>query len=136
MNPTEQEVEWKRDIDEVVALGMLHAIANAHTVASEYRESAKRALKVLGLLSDDRDEWKRQHENLLSVRASDIAVLNEKIESLSSRLAAERKEAERRLTALKTIAQWDCLNPPRGDLLADLPWLRRIVDAAIAESTK
>lgn len=29
---------------------------------------------------------------------------------------------------LETISQWDCPNPPRADLLGDLPWLRRLVD--------
>jgi hypothetical protein len=42
------------------------------------------------------------------------------------------RDAERYLTALRTIQQWDCLNPPRSDLLSDLPWLRNIVDAAIS----
>ncbi len=35
--------------------------------------------------------------------------------------------------ALERIRSWDCLNPPRPDLLADLPWLRRLVDAALAD---
>jgi len=34
--------------------------------------------------------------------------------------------------ALRRIQQWDCLNPPRADLLSDLPWLRGVVDAALA----
>lgn len=34
-------------------------------------------------------------------------------------------------TALLQIQQWDCLNPPRAELLADLPWLRRTVDQAL-----
>jgi hypothetical protein len=34
--------------------------------------------------------------------------------------------------ALETIRAWDFLNPPRADLLADLPWLRRVVDGALA----
>lgn len=29
---------------------------------------------------------------------------------------------------LQRISEWDCLNPPRQDLLGDLPWLRRLVD--------
>lgn len=37
--------------------------------------------------------------------------------------------------ALVTIQHWDCLNPPRPDLLGDLPWLRRVVDAALKETT-
>ena len=30
---------------------------------------------------------------------------------------------------LRHIQQWDCLNQPRTDLLADLSWLRKLVDA-------
>jgi hypothetical protein len=37
-------------------------------------------------------------------------------------------------TALRTIQQWDCLNPPRPELLADLPWLKRVVDEALTQS--
>src|SRR5260221_7110983 len=36
------------------------------------------------------------------------------------------------MLALKMIAEWDCLNPPRPDLLSDLPWLKRLVDRALA----
>ncbi len=34
-------------------------------------------------------------------------------------------------SALVKIQQWDCLNPPRADLLSDLPWLRKLVDDAL-----
>lgn len=37
---------------------------------------------------------------------------------------------------LKTIQHWDCLNPPRTDLLGDLAWLKKLVDAALAPSQK
>jgi hypothetical protein len=33
--------------------------------------------------------------------------------------------------ALLKIQQWDCLNPPNPKLLADLPWIRAIVDEAL-----
>ena len=36
--------------------------------------------------------------------------------------------------ALKRIQAWDCLNPPRIDLCADLPWLRCLVDEALKGS--
>jgi hypothetical protein len=49
-------------------------------------------------------------------------------------LAAERAAREEAEQALRTIQQWDCLNPPRADLLADLPWLRRVVDAALEQA--
>lgn len=34
--------------------------------------------------------------------------------------------------ALRSIQQWDCLNPPRTDLFSDAIWLRKIVDDALA----
>lgn len=36
--------------------------------------------------------------------------------------------------ALIKVQQWDCLNPPRPELLADLPWLKRLVDEALTQS--
>lgn len=33
--------------------------------------------------------------------------------------------------ALERIAEWDCLNPPRPELCADHPWLKRLVDEAL-----
>jgi len=44
----------------------------------------------------------------------------------------ERNVSYFRLLALKMIAEWDCLNPPRSDLLSDLSWLKRLVDRALA----
>jgi hypothetical protein len=41
-------------------------------------------------------------------------------------------EALKYRAALQQIAQWDVLNPPRSDLLADLPWLKQLVDDALA----
>lgn len=41
-------------------------------------------------LANDRDEWKRQHENLLAIRVQECALLNEKIveiERLRARVA-------------------------------------------------
>lgn len=35
--------------------------------------------------------------------------------------------------ALRTIQQWDCLNPPRTDLCGDLTWLKTVVDDALKE---
>jgi hypothetical protein len=33
--------------------------------------------------------------------------------------------------ALRKIQQWDMLNPPRPEMCADLPWLKRLVDEAL-----
>jgi hypothetical protein len=45
--------------------------------------------------------------------------------------AEGREEVGRLRAALMRIQEWDCLNPPRQDLLHDLPWLRRLVDEAL-----
>lgn len=47
-------------------------------------------------------------------------------------LLAALAERDGLRAAVKTIGEWDCLNPPRGDLLSDLPWLRQVVDSALA----
>lgn len=47
---------------------------------------------------------------------------------------AKRSEADRLKAALRKIQQWDCLNPPRPELLADLPWLKRLVDEALTSN--
>jgi hypothetical protein len=52
----------------------------------------------------------------------------QKYGSLGAAIIAERNDLR---TALRTIQEWDCLNPPRADLLGDLPWLKRVVDAAL-----
>jgi hypothetical protein len=46
-------------------------------------------------------------------------------------LEALLAEVDRLRAALIRIQGWDCLNPPRQDLLHDLPWLRRLVDEAL-----
>jgi hypothetical protein len=45
--------------------------------------------------------------------------------------AEGREEVDRLRAVLTRIQGWDCLNPPRQDLLHDLPWLRRLVDEAL-----
>jgi len=49
--------------------------------------------------------------------------------SLGAAIIAERNDLR---ATLHSIQSWDCLNPPRADLLADLPWLRRLVDDALS----
>jgi len=53
------------------------------------------------------------------------------VKSLKDRLAAAEQQVADLRAALATIGEWDCLNPPRADLLADLPWLRQVVDEAL-----
>lgn len=44
---------------------------------------------------------------------------------------AEQDRIKRMEVALRSIQQWDCLNPPRTDLCADLAWLKGLVDDAL-----
>ncbi len=49
------------------------------------------------------------------------------------RLEAELAVA---VATLRRIQQWDCLNPPDQNLCADHPWLKRLVDGALAPSKR
>jgi hypothetical protein len=53
-------------------------------------------------------------------------------DQLRRRNARLKEEAHRYRSALLQIKQWDCLNPPRPDLLSDLPWLKKLVDDALS----
>jgi hypothetical protein len=71
--------------------------------------------------------------------ANDIAALVEELSAFTPPSPMNRAALEsqaRRIAdlegAFKTIRAWDCLNPPRPDLLGDLPWLRSVVDAALS----
>jgi len=55
---------------------------------------ASAAVKALMKVSADRDEWRTQHENLLSVKRSDNAALTERIANLERTLAAANERAE------------------------------------------
>lgn len=44
------------------------------------------------------------------------------------------RERDALKAALIKIQQWDCLNPPRSELLADLPWLKRLVDETLTQA--
>ena len=49
-------------------------------------------------------------------------------------LCVELDRVKRMEIALRSIQQWDCLNPPRTDLLNDLGWLKGLVDDALDAS--
>jgi len=51
---------------------------------------ASAAVKALMKVSADRDEWRTQHENLLSVKRSDNSALAKRIVELERTLAAQR----------------------------------------------
>lgn len=51
--------------------------------------------------------------------------------ALMALLEAEKRKSERLEAALRTIQQWDCLNPPAVELLQDLSWLRKLVSIAL-----
>lgn len=50
----------------------------------------------------------------------------------SQKLLARNLQLEH---VLRTIQKWDCLNPPNSELCADHPWLKQLVDEAIADQT-
>ncbi len=55
-----------------------------------------------------------------------------RLEAARERITILESEIDRLRVALRTIQQWDCLNPPATHLCADLPWLRGVVDDALA----
>jgi hypothetical protein len=81
------------------------------------------------------DEWQRRAE-AAEDRVTELDEALSLLLAASNQVAMERDRADARVAelekALKTIQQWDALNPPGRYLLADLPWLRRHVDAALA----
>jgi small-conductance mechanosensitive channel len=75
----------------------------------------------------ERDARIRELEAMLNEQQDHLGVVRADNLRLTNRIL----ELE---TALRTIQAWDCLNPPRSDLLADLPWLRNVVDAALGST--
>jgi len=76
-----------------------------------------------------------QYEHMQSDSAGikldrDVAV--EEVNRLCRELGKRDSEIGRLREALRQISGWDCLNPPQAEILADLPWLRRLVDDALA----
>lgn len=56
-------------------------------------------------------------------------------EEASRWIASLEAENARLRGILQTIQGWDCLNPPRADLLGDLPWLRKLVDEGLSPNS-
>lgn len=90
-----------------------------------------------------REEQHRLEAKVAHIEASgpdhDLRACSTFVREFSDRLMEVTHERDalavenaRLRAALTHIQRWDCLNPPRGDLLADLPWLARLVDAALA----
>ena len=74
------------------------------------------------------DGGRRDVSPIMILTRETVTALLDDADALATALA----EVERLRDALMRIGQWDCLNPPQPDLLADLPWLRRLVDGALA----
>lgn len=53
---------------------------------------------------------------------------------LLERYAVVRDENERLRSVLRTVQQWDSLNPPAPS--TDFPWLRKLVDDALGDESK
>ena len=57
------------------------------------------------------------------------AVALASLSAMANSLLAANKVVE----AARSIQQWDMLNPPRPEICADLPWLKRMIDEALRE---
>jgi len=73
-------------------------------------------------------------------RLRDNEALNDNLRSTQERCnelleeaRSERRRRKKLEAALHQILQWDCLNPPRADLLADLPWLRNLIEKTLKD---
>jgi len=53
------------------------------------------------------------------------------VEAVTKFRKGESSEVMKLRTALQQIQQWDMLNPPQTDVVADLGWLKRLVDEAL-----
>lgn len=118
---------WRLDRDVTVAVASLHTIASAHTVASSYKEAANDAIDALQRLTSDRNEWRMQHENLLSVRRTDLEFLHKRLDQL----VIERDqlaEVERSLNAQMARLNANLLAANRARMDAE-----RELEAALAE---
>lgn len=59
-----------------------------------------------------------------------IQVHQQYLETLDERDEAIER-AERFEKTLRTILEWDYLNPPQKELCHDLPWLRKLIEEAL-----
>ncbi len=87
------------------------------------RDQKTELIRLLAAAQEDRDEWKRQHENLLSVRQSDLTALTTK----TAELEACRADVER-LRSAATLGL-DAKNATINELTAELAACKR--DAAL-----
>ncbi len=60
----------------------------------------------------------------------------ERCNELLEEARSERRRRKKLEAALHQILQWDCLNPPRADLLADLPWLRNLIEKTLKDDSE
>ena len=73
---------------------------------SECQQQKTELIHLLSAAQEDRDEWKRQHENLLSVRQSDLQII-EPLRERITRLEAEIAELRAKLDE-KPVSSWSC----------------------------
>lgn len=120
------------NLDEIRALA--HRAASGPWSREIEAELALAARTAVPALCDEVQRLRAQ------VEARDAIVTNEidKRERAFREVARLRAYADsvevlrdRYRGALTMIQRWDCLNPPNPELLADLPWLRRVVDDAL-----
>lgn len=62
---------------------------------------------------------------------TNLTSTQERCTELVEEARVERRRRKKLEHALHQILQWDCLNPPRSEVLHDLPWLRKLVETAL-----
>ncbi len=98
--------------------------------------SSERLVRPDGWVNADDEAQVRNVLRALSERQTLLDNLTSTQERCNTLIEETRKERRRRKkleATLHQILQWDCLNPPRPDLLADLPWLRKLIERALKE---
>ena len=80
----------------------------------------------------DLQTLRNEDQRKLADAESRMADATAHIHGLEDTIAEQDRKLAEAVEALVRIGQWDCLNPPNAELCADHPWLRRLVDEALA----
>lgn len=126
-------------VDDAILEDMVHCrycgascdVSDVTLYGTEYDVQTNTRSGGVVICEDCTERFDRDPDVLITevVRLREVLAFYEECQEDVSR---EWRRAEGYRAALKAIQGWDCLNPPNADLCADLPWLRRLVDAALA----